>query len=823
MFIATHIGSYNMHQAVETAVAELRPRLEQYLQIQGVQANSSGFFSCIHPGHDDSTPSARIVPNTSLFHCFGCNASGDLFHAAHWIEGLPMHGREFVTETLPHLCSMLGVDFQPQEPSPQDLYMFKLRRLYADVAGVIFREGNLSAAAERGWSDDTCKRYHVGSVDWEVLQHTLLTEFDYSESFLQESDIRPQLFGLDRITFTIHDENAKPVGFAARCLSGEGSKYINTSSDRAPIYSKGQLLYGLWAAVQLRKPGRPVIITEGYADVLTAATKGLYNVVASCGTAITPEHVDALVKAGIHDVVLALDYDEAGRAGTIRALDNVFSGRDGLKVRVFDLSEYREYAVQTAKGEHLDLDEFLHRVPNAVEVLETSQFMDAFEWRLQNFPDDMNPAQLCELAIPLIVNESSNARREDMCKTLAEVSGYRLVAVQRDLDAALQVYEKKTQREADSIKNRLMKALKNSDGPEMVDVISKAHEDSKALYANAVKEHVISVDETIQELDRYRAETLTRTDALLGWDTGWPQLNKALHGLPRDDAFIVVGGSPNVGKSAWVNRLAFNLVKDEAANANIGVLVLTIDDTRPTFFAKAVASDARCPINNVMRPRSLDGNLALQQRVSQSWDVLRDALEKHRLDVKDAVHGHTVRFAEEWLAHFKATNPGKQPVLIIDNFHKLGTGNGQQGDHERFTSMSGSLQRIARKGLATVIVTAEVVKKTGGAKPNVGDLKYTGQIEYDADVVLLVQNEMHRLEHVGGNVTRCWQDGNDIKPIVDIEVPKNKRGSFKGTISYYFDPACAWFEEIDQEQVQTPEPRHESLTVDPVEMAGYLG
>jgi DNA primase len=142
-----------------------------------------------------------------------------------------------------------------------------------------------------------------------------------------------------RLMFPIYDSRGEPVGFGGRALADQVPKYKN--SPETPIYRKSGLLYGLnWAKGEIVARGE-AIVCEGYTDVMAFALAGVPNAVATCGTAVTDEHVQVL-KNLARRVVLAFDADSAGQAAADRWYQWEHSYE--IEVRVADLPAGRDPA-----------------------------------------------------------------------------------------------------------------------------------------------------------------------------------------------------------------------------------------------------------------------------------------------------------------------------------------------------------------------------------------------------------------------------------------------------------------------------------------------
>ncbi len=91
----------------EEVIEKILPHLQEYLEEQEIDTSKQ--FCCINPAHDDKNPSSGVVPGEDVFHCFSCGASGNIFHAAHYLENKPLVGVGFITENLAYLAEKYGL------------------------------------------------------------------------------------------------------------------------------------------------------------------------------------------------------------------------------------------------------------------------------------------------------------------------------------------------------------------------------------------------------------------------------------------------------------------------------------------------------------------------------------------------------------------------------------------------------------------------------------------------------------------------------------------------------------------------------------------
>jgi DNA primase len=152
----------------------------------------------------------------------------------------------------------------------------------------------------------------------------------------------------NRLMFPIHDVQGRLVGLSGRALGDDDAKYMN--SPDGPLFHKAQLLYGFHRAKDAMRQRKSVILVEGYFDVLACKRSGTANVVATCGTALTEEHVKIL-RRSVDRVVLCLDRDEAGRQAAERAFSLLCA--TGLEVYGMELPEKDAADLQCSQPELL--------------------------------------------------------------------------------------------------------------------------------------------------------------------------------------------------------------------------------------------------------------------------------------------------------------------------------------------------------------------------------------------------------------------------------------------------------------------------------------
>ena len=283
------------------------------------------------PFHQEKTPSFNVIPDKGIFHCFGCQTGGDVFKFVMQLEGLSFG------EAVRELAQAAGVEIQERELSPAERQALRQRASLFDVleaAGKFF-EGQLwthpDGAPARAYlerreiTQETARAWGLGwaPAGPRLLDHLKREGFSPQQvaevGLARESQRGPGYYPFlrDRVIVPIRDVRRRPIAYAGRLLEGDGPKYINTPETR--LYAKSKVLYGLDLARGPIQQRSRVLVVEGYFDVLSLHQAGFTEAIATCGTALTADHL-ALIRRLTRDVVLLMDADEAGLRAAERTL-----------------------------------------------------------------------------------------------------------------------------------------------------------------------------------------------------------------------------------------------------------------------------------------------------------------------------------------------------------------------------------------------------------------------------------------------------------------------------------------------------------------------
>jgi DNA primase len=351
------------------AAVNIADVIGQHTQLKRVGRNQMG--QCPFPSHNDKTPSFSVNATEGVYYCHGCGRRGDVITFLREMEGLDFEA------AVERLAGKAGIALRYTSNTEGEDRRRRARLTDAVGRAVDFYHERLLTSAEagearkylrsRGIDGDVARTYRIGWAPdaWDALaRHLSLPDKDWRDSglgYLNSRGGQTDAFRA-RILFPIFDERGAPIGFGGRILPGrEGAKYKNTSDD-AVIYSKSRVLYGLnWSKTEIARVGE-AIVCEGYTDVIGFAMAGVERAVATCGTALTEDHV-RLLQRFAKRFVLAFDADAAGQGATERVYG--WEAKHQVEFAVADLPP----GVDPGELARTDPDRLAAAVANAIPML----------------------------------------------------------------------------------------------------------------------------------------------------------------------------------------------------------------------------------------------------------------------------------------------------------------------------------------------------------------------------------------------------------------------------------------------------------------------
>src|SRR5262245_30807287 len=294
--------------------------IQDYVSLKKAGANYKGLC----PFHGEKTPSFSVNREKGFFYCYGCGVGGDVF------KFLELHEKVGFQDAVRQLAQRFGIAIpEPDQNDEQKAGAAEREALLKvhEVAARWFRDQLLSPAgtrirrqiADRGIGDTTAEAMGLGFAppSRTALKDTLLQQ-GLSEGLLLRAGLLVQRDGgptvdrfRNRLMIPIRRDTGAIIGFGGRAVDPDQQpKYLN--SPETPIYSKGRTLYGLNLSKNAIRQRKFAILVEGYFDFAQVYQAGFQGVVASCGTALTPQQAQQL-RRFTSKVVLSFDPDAAGQ------------------------------------------------------------------------------------------------------------------------------------------------------------------------------------------------------------------------------------------------------------------------------------------------------------------------------------------------------------------------------------------------------------------------------------------------------------------------------------------------------------------------------
>ena len=306
--------------------------ISDYVTLKGTGKTMKGLC----PFHSEKTPSFSVHAEKQIFHCFGCGVGGDVFKFVMLIEGVSF------PESIQIVAEKCGIPVPrvSTKNDPAARERESLLEMYERAQAYFARRLNTSEAGgarrileDREIRPEFIERFGLGYAPSSGLLKALNPSNPLRSGFFQKNDSGDVYDRFRRrLMFPIWNERGKVIAFGGRIIGDGQPKYLNSAE--SPLYSKSFVLYGLHLAKnEARKAGRMVVV-EGYFDCLSLHQSGIENVVASCGTSLTPQQVGLLARY-VQEVIVNYDPDAAGQSAARRSIQLLLE-RD-LTVRILTL------------------------------------------------------------------------------------------------------------------------------------------------------------------------------------------------------------------------------------------------------------------------------------------------------------------------------------------------------------------------------------------------------------------------------------------------------------------------------------------------------
>lgn len=340
-----------------------------------LKRSGRNFFG-LCPFHKEKTPSFSVSPDKQIFHCFGCGAGGNVIHFISKIENVDFK------ESLEILAERAGITLPTLDNGADSKKQFLKEKVYEinKEAAIYYHETlykEISKPAQeyvkkRKLDNKTLKDYCIGYAPANSNLYKFLKQKGFTDEEILASDLVNKYNNnfvdrfRNRLIFPIQDVRNRYIAFGGRVLDNSLPKYINSPENI--VYSKARNLYGLNVAKKSKL--EKLIIVEGYMDVVSLHQRGIENVVASCGTALT-EAQGRLLRKYAEKIIISYDSDSAGQAATLRGLEILTNL--GCDIRILQMEGAKdpdEYVIKYGNGRFNNLvDKAISLVEFKVKVL----------------------------------------------------------------------------------------------------------------------------------------------------------------------------------------------------------------------------------------------------------------------------------------------------------------------------------------------------------------------------------------------------------------------------------------------------------------------
>lgn len=390
-----------------------------------LQRKGRDYWACC-PFHHEKTPSFQVKTFHQFFICYGCGKKGDIINFVMEMDKLSFG------EAIEKLAKKAGLEVPERAVDVKyKKQKEQLEKIYAiNREAALFYHNNLrkdegepalSYLAGRELTSSTIKKFGIGySYDYSSLVDYLKTK-GYTVESMKEAGVvgvtdegRTYDFFAKRLIIPIISASGKVIGFTGRSLEPKPNhaKYKNTST--TPAFNKRKNLFGINMYKQYVPSGnRAMILVEGHMDVISLFQAGVRNVVASMGTALTPEQCRE-IKRFADIVYVSYDGDSAGQAATLKGLSLLKN--EGLEVKVVQLTnnlDPDDYVKKFGKDGYLNLvDAALPLVDFRLKKIEEKYSFDSYDERVKYVKETVG-----------VLNELDNVERAVYVEKVSSVAG----------------------------------------------------------------------------------------------------------------------------------------------------------------------------------------------------------------------------------------------------------------------------------------------------------------------------------------------------------------------------------------------------------------
>ena len=437
-----------VNKTYSEVIDEIRNRLDILDVVQSrvvLKKKGQNYWGCC-PFHSEKTPSFCVNVQKGIFKCFGCGEGGDA------ISFLMKINNQSFSEVIKDLAQEFGIELPSFSSESKQFGEDKEKvKMLLNEACEYYHKNLLSLPEakkaleylySRGITDEIINEYKLGYSQKGYTEFQKQFKSKYTPDIMEKAGLILKNEKDDyndrfrhRIMIPIRDEKSIVIAFGARAIEPEQNpKYLN--SPDTFLYNKSRILYGIDVAKNKMIEDDYVVIMEGYFDVISAQSAGLKNAVASCGTALTVDHIKLIAKySKSRKIYLAFDTDSAGLKATKRSTEVIKEAFQGLgNIKMFDQTysslnddkytcEIRVIAPLDSK----DPDEYIREygLEQYKKYIQKAPLLLDFEIEqvLKEYKSDFSPTdklQLVKKIMPLIEEIPNNIVQNEYIKIVSD-------------------------------------------------------------------------------------------------------------------------------------------------------------------------------------------------------------------------------------------------------------------------------------------------------------------------------------------------------------------------------------------------------------------
>ena len=300
-------------------------------------------YVAVCPFHDDHSPSLVVSRERQMFTCFTCKTSGNVFSFVMKYENVSFpEAVQTVAKKIGYTLKGDFSNFKESKYKKEYEIMDFVTKYYTNNINTTSGINALKYLENRGITKDIIKEFNIGlALDKRDDLYNILLKKNYSLEDLSDlglvNKINLNVYDtfINRIMIPIENLQGSVVGFTGRIYNGEEdtAKYLNTKETK--IFKKGSILFNYHNARNAIRETKTVVVVEGNMDAITLSAKGIKNVVALMGVAMSQVQIDTLKKLNV-PIILMLDNDAAGLDATLK--NGELLRKAGIDTRVVRLS-----------------------------------------------------------------------------------------------------------------------------------------------------------------------------------------------------------------------------------------------------------------------------------------------------------------------------------------------------------------------------------------------------------------------------------------------------------------------------------------------------